>query len=645
MEKILQKRFATHKRYSSEGSESMTVALNSILAEASLVNKANPEQGIEYAVLGMPHRGRLATLVVVNDYPMRNLFFKVKGNNEIPEEIVDRIDDMPTHIAVSNTKKFSSGGDASKNKDVTLTMIHNPSHLESQNSITMGKARAKIDDYEGGFEKNWGKVLNIQGHGDAAFTGQGAAYEGLSLCKLPKFTTNGTIHFITNNQVGFTTDSKDARSFPFASDIVKPFGTPIIRVNSHDVESVARVARFAVRYWQQYGKDVLIDMIGFRKYGHNEVDEPAFTQPKMYEAIRNMKSVALAYGEKLIAEGNMKEAQYQKITEQTAAYFEEEYKASENYKPTLELTKDPTFKGSRSLTHKWIGMAFSQDGTEPDQTGYNKEDLTKIIRASVEVPSDVKPHSRLQRMHITNRLKSIEEDQFDWATAEAMAIGSLTIDGFNVRIVGEDVERGTFSHRHAVLHDQDSLVGSKFTTPLKDSAFMKDNAKGRFHVLNTNLNELGTMAYEYGYSIENPKNLCMWEAQFGDFYNPAQLVVDQYLMCSEAKWLRQSGMMLLLPHGFDGSGPEHSTCHIERFLQNINSQAYDTINGPYDNLTGKNINFQVAQVTMPANYFHLLRRQMLRNYRKPLVLATPKIGLKHPLAVSSIKDFQAGTSF
>jgi len=332
MEKFLQKRFATHKRYSSEGSESITVALNSILAEASRTDAGTP---IEYAVLGMPHRGRLATLVVVNDYPARNLFHKVKGNNEIPEEIVDRIDDMPTHIAVSNTKVFSAGGSKDGNREVTLTMIHNPSHLESQNAITMGKARAKQDDYPGGFDKNWRKVINLQGHGDAAFTGQGAAYEALSLCKLPKFTTNGTIHFITNNQVGFTTDSKDARSFPFASDIVKPFGTPILRVNAHDVEAVARVAKLAVRYWQTYGKDVLIDMIGFRKYGHNEVDEPAFTQPRMYEAIRAMKSVATTYAEKLVAEGTMKEAQVTKITEQTVGYFEEEFKASESIKPNL----------------------------------------------------------------------------------------------------------------------------------------------------------------------------------------------------------------------------------------------------------------------------------------------------------------------
>lgn len=360
---------------------------------------------------------------------------------------------------------------------------------------------------------------------------------------------------------------------------MKPFGTPIIRVNAHDVESVARVCRFAVRYWQEYGKDILIDMIGFRKYGHNEVDEPAFTQPKMYEAIRAMKSVSTAYAEKLMAEGTMKDTQYQKIVEQTAQYFEDEYKESEKIKPSLVQTKDPKFKGSRSMTHKWEGMDFSQWGKEPTQTGYDQDTLKSIVKSSVEFPEDVKPHSRIQRMHIANRLKSLEENKIDWATAEAMACGTLTIDGYNVRIVGEDVERGTFSHRHAVLHDQESLAGNKFTVPLRDSTFMKERAKGRFHVLNTNLNELGTMAYEYGYSLENPKNLCLWEAQFGDFYNPAQLVVDQYLMCSEAKWLRQSGMMLLLPHGFDGAGPEHSTCHIERFLQNVNSQAYDSVNG------------------------------------------------------------------
>lgn len=353
MEKFLQKRFATHKRYSSEGSEALIVALNTMVAEASLTGGKN--DNLEYVVLGMPHRGRLATLVVLNGYPVRNLLYKVKGNNDIPEEIEDRIDDIPTHLAVSNTKQFTHGGDTNKNHPVTFTMVHNPSHLESQNAISMGKTRAKIDDFGG----NTRKVLNIQAHGDAAFTGQGATYEALTLCKLPKFTINGSVHIITNNQIGFTTDAKDARSFPYASDIVKPFGIPIIRVNAYDAEAVVKVAKFLTRYWRKYGKDIIVDMIGFRKYGHNEVDEPAFTQPKMYEKIRALKTLPEQYAIDLIKQGVIKEQGYKKMVDLINHHFEEEFKASQTHKPSIKETKDEKYAGNRSMTHKWKDMDFS----------------------------------------------------------------------------------------------------------------------------------------------------------------------------------------------------------------------------------------------------------------------------------------------
>ena len=396
------------------------------------------------------------------------------------------------------------------------------------------------------------------------------------------------MHIITNNQVGFTTEPTHYRSFANSSDLVKPFEVPILRVNSSDVEAVIKACRFAVEYWSKYGKDVMLDMIGYRYYGHNEVDEPSFTQPIMYKRIREMPTPPQQYQAKLVAEGVVTQAEITALREQIEAHFEQEYQQSLTFVPELKNTTDSNYRGSRSLTHKWQGMQFSQNGSEPSQSGYDPDKLVQIAKATVDLPKDFSVHPRLEKMFISSRLKQINQGQFDWATAEAAAFGSLLCDGYNVRLVGEDSERGTFSQRHAVYTDQ------KYSTtyrPLLDSTFMKRNGKGRYQCFNTNLSELGTMAYEYGYSMESPKNLVLWEAQFGDFYNPAQLVIDQYLMCSEAKWLRQTGLVLLLPHGFDGAGPEHSTCHMERFLQNVNSQAYDNVSGSFDDLTGQNINF------------------------------------------------------
>jgi len=342
----------------------------------------------------------------------------------------------------------------------------------------------------------------------------------------------------------------------------------VLHVNSCDVEAVIKTCQFAVEYWSKYKKDVMLDMLGYRIYGHNEVDEPTFTQPKMYAKIRSMDTPPTAYEKELIAQGIVSADEAAKLRSQIDEHFEAEYQASLSLKPDIKNTTNPAYRGSRSLTHKWKDMVFSQSGSEPDQTGIDAQQLTDIIKSTVDLPADFKIHPRLQRMFVEPRLKAIEKGNVDWASAEAAALGSLAIEGFNSRLVGEDTERGTFSQRHCVFTDQDSQ--SAFT-PLRDSEYMASNRNGRVQIHNTNLCELGTMAYEYGYSLESPKNLVMWEAQFGDFYNPAQLVVDQFLMCSEAKWLRQTGLVLLLPHGFDGAGPEHSTCHMERFLQNVNS--------------------------------------------------------------------------
>ena len=370
MELFIQKKFATHKRYSGEGSESLIVALNALLSEASKPDASLQDKGIDSAVLGMPHRGRLATLVVVNDYPVRNLLYKVAGNNDIPEEITHGVDDIPTHIAVSNTKKFSTstGSAKSEHKRVTLSMVHNPSHLESQNAISMGKARAKINDTE---EKDTRSTLNIQAHGDAAFSGQGAAYESLTLCNLPKFSIGGSIHIITNNQVGFTTQQPDGRSFKHSSDVVKSFGIPVIRINASDAatttETILRVCKFAIKYWKTYKKDILIDMIGYRKHGHNEVDEPSFTQPHMYQKIRSLPaSLPSQYGQELQGQGLVSDDDIAKVKAEVQAHFESEYQKSLNFKPKLQDTTSSKYKGSRAFTHKWEGMTFSQLGLESD---------------------------------------------------------------------------------------------------------------------------------------------------------------------------------------------------------------------------------------------------------------------------------------
>ena len=636
-ELFMHKKFAGYKRYSGEGAETLISALNTMLAEASYTDHEHHEKNIKNVVIGMPHRGRLSTLVLIQDYPLRNLLAQIKGTKSIPKEIIGSWDDIPTHIGPSNERLYVNSGNLERHHKIQVSMLNNPSHLESQNSISMGKTKAKIDDYD-----NPHRVLNLQGHGDAAFAGQGVVFESLALANLKHYSIGGTIHFITNNQLGFTATSEESRSGRYASDLVKAFGTPVIHVNALDVEAVSKVWKLAVRYKKKFMKDIMLDMISFRKYGHNEVDEPGFTQPEMYRRIRSKPSIATQYKKKLIDEGVMKQNTIDNITKKFLDWWESEFDKAPLYVPTLELTTNENFKGIRSMTHKWKGMNFSWFGKDPLNTGYDIEKLKNIGYASVEYDDKLfTPHERILRTHIEARRKLIDSEKADWATAEALAIGSLLQEGYNVRFSGEDVERGTFSHRHLLMVDQNT--NNKFF-PLKASKYMKQTQKGRLRVFNTNLSEYGPMSYEYGYSLENPKNLCIWEAQFGDFYNPAQILVDQYLFGSEEKWLRQSGLVLLLPHGFDGAGPEHSSCHLERFLQKVNSSIYDEDSTDPD-LTHQRTNVHIANCTTPSNYFHILRRQMLRDYRKPLVLATPKQGLRHPLVKWSLNELTEGTKF
>ncbi|KAF1334794.1 Oxoglutarate dehydrogenase, partial [Globisporangium splendens] len=616
-ETFMAKKFSSFKRYSGEGAEAMLPAVNTVLNAAAVA-------GISDVVIGMPHRGRLALLVSLLDYPAHKLFYKVQGNSEFPPEFRG-VDDVTSHIAQSVDKRY---GD----KQVHVSLLHNPSHLEIINPVTTGKVRAKNDA--------GANAMAFMLHGDAAFSGQGCVPEGLSLSQLPGFKTDGSVHLIVNNQVGFTTTFKDGRSTRYASDIAKGIEAPVIHVNGESVPHVIQAARLAVEYRNKFKKDIVIDMIGYRRHGHNEVDEPRFTQPKMYEAVGNAGRFPIKYSQELQTTGLVTEEGVRKLAERVNAHLEKELQlVSEGYTPT----EIDAFKG------KWasMGQPRVEDLYTNPSTGVALSELVDVGLESVNLPARIQAHDRLQRTHVESRKKMLtkatpEDVRVDWATAEAMAFGSLLRDGHSVRLAGQDCRRGTFSQRHAAFTDQ-------ATEEMYFPFHHLPNSKGRFQVINSNLSELAVMAFEYGYSWEDPRNLVLWEAQFGDFFNGAQIVIDQFLACAESKWMRQSGLMLLLPHGYDGAGPDHSSGRVERFLQLVDTPAL----GP--SYTKKTLadwkeyehdtNVIVVNPTTPANYFHLLRRQQQRAFRKPVVVMAPKTLLRLPEATSSLEAMGPNTSF
>lgn len=493
----------------------------------------------------------------------------------------------------------------------------------------MGKVRAKQDDYS-----SFDKVLNVQLHGDAAHAGQGVVYESLTLGKVPKYDIKGTIHMVVNNQIGYTTTPIDGRTSKYCTEVAKAFEIPVIHVNSDDVEAVHKISLFAAEYRQQFKKDIMIDLVGYRRYGHNEVDEPEFTQPLMYNKIRKEQATGpKLYHEKLLNEKLVKSDEYEKTRQKVWGFLEKEFQVSQNLERTMENYKSNNSKGTKAFTNKWKDMVTSNEGKQKP-TGLTKELLKQFGKESVLIPQGFTVHPRIQKYHIQERMAQIDSETIDWPTAEAISFMSLLNEGYNVRISGQDVERGTFSQRHCVLIDQKT---EKEWNPIQDWAERMN--KGRFQAFNSPLSEYGTMGYEYGYSIENPHNLVIWEAQFGDFFNGAQIVIDTFITGSEEKWLKQNGLVLLLPHGFDGAGPEHSTCRMERFLQMANSDGNNRqftlkehqskreelkVHEPifYENHNDSNFSFVVP--TTPANFYHVLRRQMLRNYRKPLIVASAK---------------------
>lgn len=623
-EKLLTTKFPTFKRYSGEGLNSLIPLLQTIL---SMYSNKNSE--ILDVVVSMGHRCRLNVLSMIFDYPVKNILYKINDGRDIPQDIPG-LCDIVTHLASTREKQYTIDGNISNSKNIKVSMLNNPSHLEMNYPLGLGKSVAKRNDYYQEFSNNDledlnnknDKVAYIAIHGDAAVSGQGVIYETLAMVN--KENMVGTIHIIANNQIGFTTE----KTWSKPSDVFKGFDYPILHVNSNDYKSIIISGKIAVEYRNKFKKDIVINLIGWRKYGHNEVDDPTFTQPHMYSLIKNKPSY---YDE---IKTLLSDKTINNIEKAFDTHLEKEFNQMKDYIPDSKMTRDPNFLGSRSLTHKWKDINFPHLSkyVKNGDTVLSKEKVVEYIKSSVDIPKTLNIHQRLKNFYVKSRIESINKNEIDFPTGEISAFASLLDEGFNIRISGQDVMRGTFSQRHCGLVDQ---TNNNIFYPL-EKYFNKVKKEGRFEVNNSILSELGVMLYEFGYSMENPKNLVLWEAQFGDFSNVAQLVFDQYISTSEAKWLRQSAFTVLLPHGFDGAGPEHSTSRIERILQNVNNQGHSS-NIP----DCRNLNFQVVQPTTSANYFHFLRRQMKRDYRKPLVVITPKIGLRHSSYNSKLEDFES----
>lgn len=597
-EKFCDTKFTGTKRFGLDGAEALIPALEQII-------KRGGNLGVKEIVLGMAHRGRLNVLTQVMGKPHRALFHEFKGGSSTPDEI-EGSGDVKYHLGASSDREFDG------NK-VHLSLTANPSHLEIVDPVVLGKVRAKQDQH-GDPPEQRNSVMPLLIHGDAAFAGQGVIAECFGLSDLKGYRTGGSVHFIVNNQIGFTTYPRYSRSSPYPSDVAKMIDAPIFHVNGDDPEAVVFAAKIATEYRQKFNKPVVIDMFCYRRFGHNEGDEPGFTQPLMYKKIRSHQSTLEIYAKKLIGEGVVTEGEVEKAKADWRARLDAEYEAGTGYKPNK----------ADWLDGRWAGMkvgAASDDDPRRGITGVALDVLRDIGGKITKVPDGFRVHRTIQRF-LDNRRKAIETGlDIDWATGEALAFCTLLKDSHRVRLSGQDSERGTFSQRHSVLFDQEDE--SRYT-PFNHLG----GEQGRYEVLNSMLSEEAVLGYEYGYSLSEPSALTVWEAQFGDFANGAQVIFDQFISSGERKWLRMSGLVCLLPHGYEGQGPEHSSARLERFLQMC---AED--------------NMQVANVTTPANYFHILRRQLKRDIRKPLILMTPKSLLRHKRAVSKLDEMGEDTSF
>ena len=594
-EKFSGLRFLGTKRFGIDGGEAMVPALEQII-------KRGGQLGVKEIVIGMPHRGRLNVLANVMGKPYRQIFHEFQGGGAMPSE-VQGSGDVKYHLGASSDREFDG-------KKVHLSLTANPSHLEAEDSVVLGKARAKQSQLNDD-KTTRGMVLPLLLHGDAAFAGQGVVAECFAMSGTKGFRTGGTIHFIVNNQIGFTTAPIYSRSSPYPSDVALMVQAPIFHVNGDDPEAVVHCARIAAEFRQLFHKDVVIDMFCYRRFGHNEADEPAFTQPLMYKAIKDHPTTLELYAAKLVKEGTLSEDGVRAMIAAFNKRLDEEFEAAKSHRPNK----------ADWLDGKWAGFSVAPEGDRRGASAVATEKLRAVGKALTAVPQGFHAHKTIARLLHAKAEMFETGTGFDWATAEALAFGTLLDEGYPVRLSGQDSSRGTFSQRHAALVDQQT---EERYLPLNHIR----EGQAEFEVVDTLLSEEAVVGFEYGYSSAEPKALVLWEAQFGDFANGAQVMIDQFIASGEMKWLRMNGLVMLLPHGYEGQGPEHSSARLERYLQLC---AQD--------------NMQVAVPTTPANYFHILRRQLHRQFRKPLIVMTPKSLLRHKRAVSFLSDMGPGSSF
>ena len=590
-EKFLHTKYVGTKRFGLDGAESLIPALEQII-------KIGGQSKVKEVKIGMSHRGRLNVLANVLQKSYKRIFNEFAG--EISSKSKDDTGDVKYHLGASSDRDFDGNL-------VHVGLTDNPSHLEAVNPVVLGQTRAKQYFHK---DKERNKVIPILIHGDAAFAGQGVVAECFAMSGLPGHNTGGTIHIIINNQIGFTTSPRFARSSPYPSDVAKMVEAPIIHVNGDDPEAVVYAARIATDFRLKFNRDVLIDLICYRRFGHNEGDEPSFTQPLMYKKIRSHPTPIKVYGQNLINEGSITNNYLNKSIKNFKDLLDEQFKNAKDYKPKIEW-----FEGT------WSRYKPEKGKDKKGVTGFDTKKLKEISNKINSIPQELNIHKTILKVLENRKLTVSDEDKIDWSTAEALAFGSLLEEGYPVRLVGQDSGRGTFSQRHSVLRNQ--LDNSRYI-PLNNIS----KKQKHFEIVDSFLSELAVLGFEYGYSLVEPNTLTIWEAQFGDFANGAQVVIDQFIASGERKWSRASGLTMLLPHGYEGQGPEHSSARLERFLQLCS-----------------NDNMQVMNCTTPANYFHALRRQMHRGFRKPLIIMTPKSLLRHKNCVSNLEDFNEKSSF
>ena len=594
-EQFLAKKYPGTKKFGIDGGEVLIPAIEQIM-------KRGGQLGLKEMVVGMAHRGRLNVLANVMGKPFSAIFAEFLGKKTTPDDVLGS-GDVKYHLGTSSDRDFDGN-------NIHLSLTANPSHLECVSPVVIGKVRAKQYQRE---DVDGTEVMPILLHGDAAFAGQGIVAETLMISELDGYSVGGTMHVVINNQIGFTTMPQYSRSGPYCTDVAKLLSAPIFHVNGDDPESVVHVSRIATEFRQKFNKDVVVDIICYRRFGHNEGDEPSFTQPLMYKEIRALDTTRQIYAKQLESEGVLKADEAKSIDDEMHKKLQESFDSANNYKPN----------NADFLQGMWQDMSVAEDenNARRGQTALDEKMFTDVGQALTNIPEDFNIHSKLKRF-IDARKKMFETGTgFDWATAEALAFGSLVKEGYGVRLSGQDCGRGTFSQRHAKMYDQSD---AHVYQPLQNI----DDKQAPFEVHDSPLSEFAVLGFEYGFSLAEPKWLTLWEAQFGDFVNGAQTIIDQFISSGESKWLRMSGLVMLLPHGYEGQGPEHSSAHPERFLS----------------LSAED-NWQIANVTTPANYFHILRRQMVRNFRKPLVMFTPKSLLRHKLCVSDAAMMTGESTF